>query len=210
MTGVQTCALPIYLMGYINLNVWNGNYASGDPVYNVNGINTTLHLSYSCRFKMTPNSSPIALFGFAGLQINNFTNNLLVTELQQKPFNYFVGMTFDGNHIVKSPINIPSNSFDVSRMECKDINNDGYDDLVLYPISNNGLPYVYLNDHNNNLVQVDQSLLPSNTVAQINNYSSLLFDYNNDGLQDLLVLPVDYNINTTVNYKFYRGNVVLK
>jgi hypothetical protein len=197
-------------VGSVSGTSYTNDTFTGQPVVNVNGNYVTAALSHSCKLKLTPTSQPLVLFNVTGSLINNFSNGMTVTQVDMPIYNGFVGVTVSNNQLVSVPVNIPTDNVDFNVMECKDVNGDGYDDVVIYSMTNNGLPLVYLNDHNSNFVLVNQNEFPTDTTQQTGNlYSSLLHDFNNDGIMDLLVVPVDYSNSTTVAYKFYWGNKVL-
>ena len=80
---------------------------------------------------------------------------------------------------------------------CRDINNDGYDDLVLLQNAGGGgeatntrnKPIVYLNDKENHLVKMDLEGIPEIPVGD-NNFDYLihgfLADMNGDSIEDLV------------------------
>ena len=80
---------------------------------------------------------------------------------------------------------------------CRDINNDGYDDLVLLQNAGSGgestntrnKPIIYLNDKENHLVKMDLEGIPEIPVGD-NNFDYLihgfLADMNGDSIEDLV------------------------
>jgi len=81
---------------------------------------------------------------------------------------------------------------------CTDVNNDGYDDLVVRAFTSSfegrdegGLPVIYLNDHQGNLVNIDRSGFPKYTAEH--DAQGFLFDINSDELPDLVLFPSNIN-----------------
>ena len=68
-----------------------------------------------------------------------------------------------------------------------DFNNDGYQDIVLSPFLSSALPDVYLNNQNGTFTRVDLKLdTPMN--YRLDGFS-LVDDFNNDGIVDLISMP---------------------
>lgn len=168
----------------------------------------------SCKLRMTPESEPIVVFVFSGQKVNNWDANTTIVEGGNN-MSFFVGMTIKNNKVEEVPLNIQGEIVEVwGEAECKDVNNDGYDDILRYPHSKNGLPYIYLNTRNNGFKLYDISNLPSVTTSwQTNskiNATSIVHDFDKDGFVDILIYPhMDVANVSNVTYKFYRGQKAL-
>jgi len=82
--------------------------------------------------------------------------------------------------------------------DCTDVNNDGYDDLVVRAFSssyegrnNGGLPVIYINDHRGSLVNIDLSGFPRYTAEH--DAQGYFLDVNSDELPDLVLFPTTIN-----------------
>ena len=109
---------------------------------------------------------------------------------------------------------------------CRDLNGDNYDDIAVYPIADypindNGLPFVYLNDKGGGLHYIGLSQYPS----QPNDYpdqppgwknkgrTSVLHDFDHDGIDDLLTWPgsgVNVGYSRDLSFHYYKGLAYLQ
>jgi hypothetical protein len=101
-------------------------------------------------------------------------------------------------------------------MQCKDINGDGYMDIVQYPIDDLGSPLIYLNNKDGNLKYINRDIFPKSITSSFNKNSmvSLYSDLDNDGIPDLIVWSTGFNAFIDPSYKFntkiYKGLTTLK
>ena len=102
--------------------------------------------------------------------------NYRVTATLMDGQNQQIGDTFISENITRVP---PASN---------DINGDGFNDLLMNDFGKN--TYIYLNNNGNfNINLPNQTLnLPSDTSIGV---SALLFDYNGDGLKDVIIGDVD-------------------
>lgn len=154
----------------------------------------------SCALELSPGDRPVAVVKYSAQPI---------------PGNYVEGVVYkQGELTVENKINIFEVSdsglalktgviegHDVSTLftfgACRDINNDGYDDLVLLQNAGGGgeatntrnKPIIYLNDKENHLVKMDLEGIPEIPVGD-NNFDYLihgfLADMNGDSIEDLV------------------------
>ncbi|MDB9747846.1 VCBS repeat-containing protein [Gammaproteobacteria bacterium] len=154
----------------------------------------------SCTLELSPGDRPVAVVKYSAQPI---------------PGNYVEGVIYkQGELTVENKINIFEVSdsglalktgviegHDVSTLftfgACRDINNDGYDDLVLLQNAGGGgeatntrnKPIIYLNDKENHLVKMDLEGIPEIPVGD-NNFDYLihgfLADMNGDSIEDLV------------------------
>jgi len=154
----------------------------------------------SCALELSPGDRPVAVVKYSAQPITG---------------NYEEGIVYkQGELTVENKINIFEVSdsglalktgviegHDVSTLftfgACRDINNDGYDDLVLLQNAGGGgeatntrnKPIIYLNDKENHLVKMDLEGIPEIPVGD-NNFDYLihgfLADMNGDSIEDLV------------------------
>jgi len=100
--------------------------------------------------------------------------------------------------LLPSPIVNEEQQNNANFYDCTDVNNDGYDDLVVRAFSSSyqgrnkgGLPVIYTNDHRGNLVNIGLSGLPRYTAEH--DAQGYLLDVNSDELPDLVLFPTTIN-----------------
>ncbi len=198
-------------VGTVNSYGWTGQYSTGDIVQQINGKYVTFAgMSETCKIKLTPTSEPIVLFNVGGAEIPNYTPGMTVRQADLPQYSTFVGVTIKNGQVTRVPINIEPKQTNSWSFTCEDINGDGYDDVVVYPINADGLPYVYLNDKNSGFTYYDKSNFPA--IAQLNLSglaSSLLHDFDKNGIPDLIVFPVDQGAGTA-KFRYFKGSTYLK
>ena len=72
-----------------------------------------------------------------------------------------------------------------------DLTNDNLIDLVVYPYSNSGTPIVYVNTGAGIFARLDDQKLPQEPTNWGTSASSDFFDYNKDGILDLIIGPMN-------------------
>jgi hypothetical protein len=180
----------------VNIMGWN-NQLGVTNMITFNGIN----LSYgtfenSCLLRLTPTSNPILLGKLTGsiLPANYsgepiFKEGVLGWITTIVPFDLTNDIITPLSNIIQDEVT----NISYTKMTCSDVNNDGYDDLVVYPIGSNplgydGTPIFYLNNKNNKLIRVNNTSLPHPPQSANGwaNSSSIYEDLNGDGFKDLI------------------------
>ena len=95
-------------------------------------------------------------------------------------------------------------------MDTRDVNKDGYDDLVTYPYIDGAKPRVYLNNQNGKLILLNTNKLP--TVPVNGNYNSAFADVDGDGIDDLVFFPGNGCScdNSCTTFLLYKGRKLLQ
>ena len=208
-------ALPPFqfspIIGTVQLIGFNGDGPFPDQVYNVNGFNMLAAFADTCVTRLSPNSSPIVLFGLGGAIIPNFTNGVTVKQNDLVAYSTFVGAKIENGAIARVPFTITNEKTDVESFffACRDINGDNFDDIVRYPINSDGKPNVYLNNKAGGFTYIGQTQFPSigNTDGWGRSVSSIMDDLDGDGIEDLII-GAFYGISTsstTVQWHVYKG-----
>jgi len=194
---------------------WTGGPAGDTPVFRYKDYFLTFAgMSETCKIKLTPDGDPVVLFSVGGAVIPNYTagNVIKQTDLK-KAVGFFKAATIINNEVKEVPITIENEQpeYNSNFFDCKDVNGDGYDDIVRYPFSPSGLPLIYINNKNNGFTYYGMTNLPNKptgwNTGNAASASSILHDFDKDGYMDLLVFAAQdvpsYIRNIT--YKFYRG-----
>jgi hypothetical protein len=204
-------------MGTINLINWNGSTTQTvvvrvDQDYAVSGA-----FFASCRFAMSPGSSAMTLLKLsAGMLPVDYTGpDQVVSEDDVIQGQRLFGFTLaDGAlHQESLPIareqtrHVASNFF-----ACEDLNGDGYMDIAVFPYNNDGYPLVYMNTRYGGLRYIGQSPYPYRESDWNLSGTSLLHDFDKDGIPDLLSWPGNgrsTEFDGDVSYHYYKGTALL-
>lgn len=187
------------------------DWAGGNYKSNVISYNGKEYISggfyESVALRLYPNSAPVPIVHFAtsylpgGTQGRNFVNS---NETQA----WSKLMAFESVNGLLQEINIisdPEGPYNINFMDAKDINNDGYDDLITYPYIDGAKPRVYLNNQAGRLILINSNKLPQ---VQLNgSYNSAFGDIDGDGIEDLIFFPgngCSCN-NTCTTFLLYKG-----
>jgi hypothetical protein len=165
-------------------------------------------LSESCQIKLAPSGENIVLFALGGGVIPNFRAGMTYKQNDSKAFRTTRAAKIENGQIVQVPLrfvneqtaNVNSNFFD-----CADVNGDRYSDIVVYRYNttdNSEYIHVYLNDQSNGFKYIGQNAFPPFPFLGNQGWSSLLRDFDQDGITDLLLYP---SSTTSASWRFYRG-----
>jgi hypothetical protein len=153
----------------------------------------------SCTLELSPGDSPVAVVQFSAQPIEgNYVDGVIYKQAElpiQNRLNVFdvsnTGLVLKTGVIVNEDINAR-----YRLNACRDINNDGYDDIVLLQNSGGGgeqtntrdKPIIFLNDKQNRLVKIDSEGIPQ--IDALNNFNyevhGFLADLNGDSIEDLV------------------------
>lgn len=202
-------------VGSVNNIAYNGESGGVQPVFKLNNKNITIAgLVESCTLKLSPNSEAVSIFMLAGAIIPNFTEGMTVEQNALKDgISVLKGVKIVNGNAVEVPLNIKNEQTDKlgNNFDCKDINNDNYMDIVVYPFTENGLPLVYVNNKNNGFDYLDMSkYIPSVNLGWGKAASSIVNDFDKDGILDVILFPSNpYSSKTPTAWKFYKGQKAL-
>ncbi len=194
---------------------WTGDDCGEIPVFKYKDYYLTFAgMSETCQIRLKPDNDPVILFSVGGAIVPNYTNSGGVIKQNDLKTGaaFFRAATIVNNEVKEVPITIENEQpgYNSNFFDCKDVNGDGYDDIVRYPFSKSGLPLIYLNNKNNGFTYYGTTNLPNKPTGwEINNLanaSSIMHDFDKDGFMDILVFAAQDVLNVkNVTYKFYRG-----
>jgi len=202
------------LVGYANTISYTGENGGAQPVFSINGTAITFAgLSESCTMKMSPTGSQMAIFKIGGAEIPNFVDGMTVRQNDLQAYTAMIGVTVVNGVITAVPLNITRevhNNVNSNFFDCKDVNGDGYADIVVYPYNNTGMPYIYVNNKAGGFDYMGSKMFPVITDNWGNAATSLLNDFDKDGKIDLLVWPANGVSGSSFTPHFYKGQAPLK
>ena len=151
----------------------------------------------SCTLELSPGDAPVAVVQFSAQPIEgNYVEGVVYKQADlpvQNRLNVFD--VSDAGLLLKTGVVINEKIDALYRIDaCRDINNDGYDDVVLLQnaggggesINTRAEPIVYLNDKNNRLVKLDLTGIPLVNKSEDYLVHGFLADMNGDGIEDLI------------------------
>lgn len=201
------------IAGYGKMYTFTGEYGGEGVIVKYKDYHLAFAgMSESCTLQLKPNDKTTVVFLISGSVVPNFTPGMTVQQRGLKVISFFKGATIENNVVKEVALNIENEVIEdnAGTFECKDINNDGYTDIIKYPFSVDGLPNIYINNKQNGFTYYGKTNLPKNTLGwEVNgkkNAASLLQDFDKDGYSDLLIYaPQDVHNIKSVTFKFYKG-----
>jgi hypothetical protein len=177
---------------------WNGEIIETQRS-TINGVDM-LYATFedSCFLKLYPTSqSPIVLARMAGFLVPETWDKVsLIDERTTKTSAMLIPFDISNNVLkpfLENPIDSPPSGQDFTNYRCKDINGDGYDDLVINTSGamyngKLGYPIFYINNKNGRLIKTE---VPGMPLPPQNQYgwpssNSLFEDMNGDGFMDII------------------------
>jgi len=151
----------------------------------------------SCTLELTPGDAPVAVVQFSAQPIEgNYVEGTVYKQSDLPVQNRLnVYEVSDTELMLKTGVVVNEKIDALYRIDaCRDINNDGYDDVVLVQNSGGGgeqtntraKPIVYLNDQANHLVRLDLTGIPEIDPSEDYEAHGFLADMDGDGIEDLV------------------------
>ncbi len=190
---------------------WQKTIGSG-PLFTINGRNYFGGgFQMGCELKLTPNKQPMAFVIFQSkLLTTNYVDGKNIEEdVGMSPASIPFGFEIFNDKLSSKNINIKGwdNTLDPFKLECIDINKDGFDDIVIYPGGiQDGKPSVFINDGLGNFSLLNKALFPDKPSYYVLT-TSILKDIDGDGVVDLIYMPLSAKSNNSkMQYVIHKGS----
>jgi hypothetical protein len=190
------------------LSSWNGAFINAFSVIEGSKLHVGAAYDESCTLNLTPEEK-VFIGKYNAVVIDDYVEGTTVTasgpgdstSLARLHAYRLSDLGNRNTSFIENEITSATFSF----MSCKDINNDGYDDIVVYPLwaPNNQSVIIYLNNKRGRLVQFDSRWLPKTYDSTMK--TSLYDDFNNDGIPDIIY----YNLSGQGSVMLHKGKKIL-
>ena len=204
-------------VGTVNLITWDGGTSQG-PVIRI-GQDYAVHGAYAaaCRFTMSPGSPGMTVLKHsAGIIPGGYTGpDQVVPQDDVIPTTGLYGFRLLNGTLQQASLPIAGQQTvrtNSNFYSCRDLNDDGYMDIAVYPYNNKGNPFVYMNTWYGGLRYIGQSQFPFQATDWGMAGTSLLHDFDKDGIADLLTWPgngYSSQFGGDMTYHYYKGIRVL-
>lgn len=179
----------------------------------IDGVNYVgAYFDESCVMKTTPTAEPVYIAKFSASYVPSTWDGISPIVQDDSLINYQKLIFYNSDPLTLEPVINPilneENAFNGFFFDCKDINNDGYQDIVMHTFRKSGLPVIYLNQKNNFFKKFETSNFPIPDQSAYEN-SSIIEDMDGDGIVDLILYNRENTIDGKINFNIYKGKKVL-
>lgn len=201
-------------VGMANMDAWNGGVYQVSVLKFGDDYATAGGYIGNCRFRFSPGAPVIGVIRASSYLLptaytgptQTYNESALVHLEELHAFH------FQDGKLAEVALNIAgerSRGFNVAGMHgCGDLNGDGYDDLVTYPYSATGKPFVYINNKRGGMRYIGEAPFPTPSPEWSNSGMSLLHDFDHDGVVDDVACPCSGRtslFNNDLTFRYYHG-----
>lgn len=172
-----------------------------------------INIENKCNLKLNPSDNDyINIIAVEGQEIVGGYKGGTIVESSSNLVTKTELVAFDTKNDKINKLSIKINNFvedtDVYQLVCKDLNGDGYDDIMIQDWRPKSYPMIYLNDKSGQFNKVNTDNIPG--INQYNRGQSYIYeDINGDGIKDLLYFPIaglNNPVFNSVKLLLYKGN----
>lgn len=205
-------------VGMVRFVNWQGQ-ENNTRVYRVDGQDVVADAGGflgGCTFRFGPNAPTMVVFKLSAAYIpGGWTGpNQLLYQNDVVHTTRLIGFRVEGSRVVRAPLTVEGEvheGFDARYFRCEDVNADGLTDIS---VLGSGVPnpLVYLNTGTGILRYAGDSAFPVHTPQWNHAGTSLLADFNGDGIADLLRWPGygwSSQFNNDVSFRYFEGTTPL-
>ena len=209
---------PFPKVGTIQIRTWNGNLATPELLKDGNdyivGQGSGISISKSCQIRLAPSSSPQPLMLLPRATLPAYIPGKIYDDAELIPGFGVIGAKVEGG-VLKQANPVIANQeiagVNANEMDCKDVNNDSYDDIVVYGMRRgtvNSAPIIYLNKKDGTFAKsifaANISMAPDNPVDQ---QTQLMGDLDGDGISDIIIFPSSPPVPRLVGAAGFAGTM---
>lgn len=208
------------ILGEENFQVWSTDTRKLKVIeiegYKAVGSGGGTGLNGLCEFRLYKDEKPAAVGIYTIASIPNYVPGQLIKETELVPINFFAVLDVKDKVLTYKRLHITGETnFGPGKMQCMDVNKDGYDDIVMGLGNDRSIIHqrIYINQKDGTLKklelgQSDMMQLSAKYGPAIDLYGSHMDDYDNDGLVDIIAYPMNHGSNTNFNgsLRYYRAS----
>jgi hypothetical protein len=188
---------------------WNGQVGQ-QTITKIDGKDyTSIYFEATCELRLSKGAPLVAISSFAGYEISGGFSGQVLTEgrgmvstTRLMAFSVTQGKMERIPIIIRNEVSENISLYGIG-MRCGDLNQDGYDDIIM--ITAGQKPIIYINDGSGAFEKVEQSAFPN--VADFGAFVNIYDDIDGDGIPDLVYFPaagVSGNLQK-IEFPIYKG-----
>ena len=199
--SVANTVAPMFpKVGSVQVRAVSGSLATAEvletPRGTILGQGSGVAIRRSCQIRLQPAGPALALFSMPHWRLTNFISGQTVAMSDLTPGALWVGASMSSGVLTRVNLTVRDEEVDgvqVDDVECRDINGDGYDDMIVYPLrqgTSNAAPIVYLNARDGTFFKSTFSqTVPMRPQQGVPSQTSVVADFDGDGVMDIVILP---------------------
>ena len=216
--AVKALDAPYPVVGSIDLITWTSDIDRNVPVMKVDDYYVLagggFAIPMSAVAHTSPGAAPVGVMRLELPRIPNYSPGALVRQSDLSTNSKLIGVAIANGQVAGVPLVLDTTDLlDVAYynyFEFKDVNGDGYEDLLVYRYrsiadADYAKPLVYLNRRDGSFRLVGLAQFPTPVLHPGDSTQSIVHDFDGDGIPDLVYYPYGAGIGDGPSYLFYKG-----